>query len=163
MFAPWGCLERFIKQESHIFSRERQQICFVDNNNDSWNGLCLITQHSIAVGLCCRTVSKQMGQQEEVVVWEGYNFTTEWQHGPRTDPDIQAIVFLLTCSPTSPGLSLFWKLTCCMKGKLSCPCSDTLSKLVCSQWDWLVFASVRTEGALVRPGPGLREVLFSMT
>lgn len=43
-------------------------------------------------GLHCvveQRISKQMGQKEEVVVLEGYNFATEWQDGPRTDPNIQ--------------------------------------------------------------------------
>lgn len=88
MFPPWGRLERFIKQESHISAGR-------DSKFVLWiiimilEIVFLITQHSTEVGLRCRTVSKQMGQQEEVVVWEGNNFTTEWQHGPQTDHDIQ--------------------------------------------------------------------------
>lgn len=135
MFPPWRMSGVFITQESHIFSRERHQISFVDINNDSWNGLCFIR-------LCCvveqSPSSKWVSRRRSL-----YGRATVSQKSDSTDLELimisKPIAFLLACSPTSPRLSLFWKLTCCMKGKSACPCSDTLSKHVCSRWDWLVF------------------------
>lgn len=86
-------------------------------------------------GLRCiseQSVSKQMGQQEYRSL---YRRATISQQSDRTDPELilisKAIALLLTPSPTSPGLSLFCKMTSCMKGKSACLCSGILSKHVC--------------------------------